>query len=96
MKYHWCIGANGRAYLYSIDWIPGPTAGREGLNTCAHVTDRLAAACDGRAAMPAYLRNPILSIHPGAPEPLRAALSVPYAVCRRDGLAARNLPLPDT
>ncbi len=56
MKYHWCIGANGRVYLHSIDWIPGQKTARTHLQPAAYASDRLAAACDGRAAVPEYLR----------------------------------------
>ena len=34
VTYHWCIGANGRMYLDSIDWICGQNADREFLSDC--------------------------------------------------------------
>ncbi|WP_321488194.1 hypothetical protein [uncultured Hyphomonas sp.] len=95
VKYHWSLTPNLRVYLYSIDWIPGQGAGREGLMPRAHPSDRLAAACDGRAAVPAYLSNPANSAHTGAPAPLQAVMAVLDAVCR-DGVARMSLPLPDT
>ena len=96
VKYHWSLTPNLRVYLYSIDWIPGQKPGREELKARAHFNDRLAAACDRRAAVPDYLRNPAISARPGAPAHLRAALSVPDAACHRAVLAGRKLPLPDT
>ena len=51
VKYHWSLTPNLRVYLVSIDWVPGQKAG---LKPRAHSSDRLAAACDGLALMPAY------------------------------------------
>ncbi|MEZ6000178.1 hypothetical protein [Hyphomonas sp.] len=98
VKYHWSITPNLRVYLYSIDWIPGQKTGREGLKPCAYASDRLAAACDGRAALPAYLSHPALSARPGTGRGLaRLVLSL---VVLAPGLCwderVRNLPLPDT
>ncbi|MEZ6001298.1 hypothetical protein [Hyphomonas sp.] len=54
VKYHWSITPNLRVYLVSIDWMPGQKAERDWLKPSEHYNDRLAAACDGRAAAPAY------------------------------------------
>ncbi len=105
VKYHWCIGANGRVYLHSIDWIPGQKKARTHLQPAAYASDRLAAACDGRAAVPEYLRlRPLslgrgvgvrgdaLSAHEVLAEMLRPLIPTPFSQGRR-GLA---LPLPET
>ena len=55
VKYHWSVTPNLRVYLVSIDWIPGQKAERDWLKPRAHFNDRLAAACDGRAAAPGYV-----------------------------------------
>ncbi|WP_321490237.1 hypothetical protein [uncultured Hyphomonas sp.] len=54
VKYHWSVTPNLRVYLVSIDWIPGQKAERDWLKPSPHFNDRLAAACDGRAAAPDY------------------------------------------
>jgi hypothetical protein len=86
VKYHWCVGPNGRVYLYSIDWIPGQKKERDLFAPAAHASDRLAAACDGRALVPAYARfcaAPHVAGIPSAARPIALAL-------------AANLPLPET
>ena len=67
VKYHWSVTPNLRVYLVSIDWIPGQKAG---LKPSPHFSDRLAAACDGRAAAPDYLHVQPLSLAPsiGGPD----------------------------
>ncbi|WP_321488950.1 hypothetical protein [uncultured Hyphomonas sp.] len=54
VKYHWSLTPNLRVYLVSIDWIPGQKAERDWPKPSPYFNDRLAAACDGRALMPAY------------------------------------------
>jgi hypothetical protein len=59
--YRWSLTPNLRVYLVRIEWIPGQKAERAWSKPRAHFNDRLAAACDGRAASPAYaaqLREP--------------------------------------
>jgi len=87
VKYHWCIGANGRVYLYSIDWIPGQKKDRDGLAPRAHASDRHAAACDGRAFTPAHV---LIFTHPV----FRAAAAPQPAI--RPAESAVHLPPPDT
>lgn len=112
VKYHWCIGANGRVYLHSIDWIPGQKTEREFLKPPAYSSDRLAAACSGVAYMPEHIR--VLSLGRGAglmgkgisARALLAAVMSPLisnpfvgrARCVRLSPRRRglNLPLPET
>jgi hypothetical protein len=63
--YRWSLTDNLRVYLVSIEWMPGQKAERAWLKPRAHVNDRLAAACDGRAAAPAYLHLQPLSLGRG-------------------------------
>jgi len=57
VQYHWSVTPNGRVFLTSIDWMPGQKTERTFPKP---VNDRLAAACDGRAFTPEYLRlNPL-------------------------------------
>ncbi len=65
VKYHWCIGANGRVYLHSIDWIPGQKKARTHLQPAAYTNARLAAACSGVAYTPEHLRLRPLSLGRG-------------------------------
>ncbi len=89
VKYHWCIGANGRVYLHSIDWIPGQKKERATLQPSQYSCARLAAACDGRAAVPAYTRLvPRLAPACFLPAP---RLGVPAPVA-----GTFLLPLPET
>ncbi|MEZ5999326.1 hypothetical protein [Hyphomonas sp.] len=84
VKYHWSVTPNLRVYLVSIDWMPGQKSERTWLKPSEHYNDRLAAACDGRAAMPAYaaqfgefhdaliataVRSPAMSGTPNLPLP---------------------------
>ena len=55
--YRWSVTDNLRVYLVSIEWMPGQKKERAILKPAAHASDRLAAACDGRAAMPEHLRT---------------------------------------
>ena len=65
VQYRWGVSPNGRVFLASIDWIPGQKKERTDLKTTKPCSDRLAAACDGRAAMPEYLRMLPLSLGRG-------------------------------
>ncbi|WP_321488882.1 hypothetical protein [uncultured Hyphomonas sp.] len=86
VKYHWALTPNLRVYLYSIDWIPGQAARREGLKPRPHFNDRLAAACDGRAAAPAYSVQ-FGECHDASATPAASCFAMPGAL---------NLPLPET
>ena len=84
--YRWSVTPNLRVYLVRIEWIPGQKAERAWSKPRAHFNDRLAAACDGRAAMPAYaaqLREP--RERRNAPAARRSATAYPL-----------TLPLPET
>ena len=86
--YRWSVTDNLRVYLVSIEWMPGQKKERTHLQPREHFNDQLAAACDGRAAMPEYLRTlPLTFAEANAERPL--ALASP----RETGL---NLPLPET
>jgi hypothetical protein len=103
--YRWSLTDNLRVYLVSIEWMPGQKAERAWLKPRAHVNDRLAAACDGRAAAPAYLHLQPLSLGRGvgvrgkgaSASAVRADMAYPHIPNpfspRRRGL---NLPLPET
>ncbi|WP_375208950.1 hypothetical protein, partial [Hyphomonas jannaschiana] len=59
--YRWSVTDNLRVYLVSIEWMPGQKTERAWLKPREHFNDRLAAACDRRAAAPAYLHlQPLL------------------------------------
>ncbi|WP_375209454.1 hypothetical protein, partial [Hyphomonas jannaschiana] len=55
--YRWSVTDNLRVYLVSIEWMPGQKAERAWLKPAAYASDRLAAACDGRMAVPEHLRT---------------------------------------
>ncbi|WP_375209728.1 hypothetical protein [Hyphomonas jannaschiana] len=63
--YRWSVTDNLRVYLVSIEWMPGQKKARTHLLPREHFNDRLAAACDGRAAAPAYLHLQPLSLGRG-------------------------------
>nr|WP_321442123.1 hypothetical protein [uncultured Hyphomonas sp.] len=88
VRYRWSLTPNLRVYLVRIDWIPGQKKERVHLQPAAYYNDRLAAACDGRAAMPDYTRLPVTA---GVPVP-EAAMRWPMPVRP----AMQNLPLPET
>nr|WP_321441351.1 hypothetical protein [uncultured Hyphomonas sp.] len=97
--YRWSLTPNLRVYLVRIEWIPGQKTECEWSKPRAHFNDRLAAACDGRAAMPAYGTNPTLSAHPGAgrgPATSRTMLAVLDPGLRRDEWHLGILPRPET
>mgnify|MGYP000097276985 CR=1 FL=1 len=50
------ITPNGRVFPICIHFRPEDKAAREWPKPRTYASDRLAAACDGRAAMPEYLR----------------------------------------
>ena len=84
--YRWSLTPNLRVYLVRIEWMPGQKAERAWSKPRAHFSDRLAAACDGRAASPAYaaqLREP--RERRTAPAARRSAPAYPL-----------TLPLPET
>ena len=97
--YRWSVTDNLRVYLVRIEWMPGQKTERAWLKPSEHYNVRLAAACDGRAAMPAFVTNPDISAHPGAgrgPVPRRAVLAVLDPGRRRDERHLGILPLPET
>lgn len=55
VKYRWSLTPNLRVYLVRIDWIPAQKTERSILKPATHSSNRLAAACDGRAAVPTYI-----------------------------------------
>jgi hypothetical protein len=52
--YRWSVTPNLRVYLVRIDWMPGQKKECAILKPATHASGCLAAACDGRAAAPAY------------------------------------------
>ena len=52
--YRWSVTDNLRVYLVRIEWMPGQKTERAILKPATHYSDRLAAACDGRMAVPTY------------------------------------------
>nr|WP_321512369.1 hypothetical protein [uncultured Hyphomonas sp.] len=88
--YRWSLTPNLRVYLVRIEWIPGQKKERAILKPATHASDRLAAACDGRMAVPEYVR-----VLPLTPTLARAdAVRPPFLASPREkGL---NLPLPET
>ncbi|MCA8890751.1 MAG: hypothetical protein KDA56_02765 [Hyphomonas sp.] len=81
---------NLRVYLASFEWMPGQKTERAILKPVTHASGRLAAACDGRAAMPEHLRT-----LPPSPTLARANAGRPLALAspRERGL---HLPLAET
>jgi hypothetical protein len=90
VKYRWSVTDNLRVSLVSIDWIPGQKSEREWLKPRANFNDRLAAACDGRAAALEYLH--LQSLIP----PLAPADDVRLHVVESPGERGFHLPLPET
>nr|WP_321510699.1 hypothetical protein [uncultured Hyphomonas sp.] len=84
--YRWSVTPNLRVYLVRIEWMPGQKKARAILKPAAHASDRLAAACDGRAATPAYSIQ-FGEYHDG---------SIASADRRRAQPRVLNLPLPET
>ncbi len=103
--YRWSVTDNLRVYLVRIEWMPGQKREHAILNSTAYSSDRLAAACDGRAAMPTYLRTLSLSLGRGVgvrgdalsahtilAETSRPLIPTPFSQGRRGS----RLPLPET
>jgi hypothetical protein len=86
--YRWSVTDNLRVYLVRIEWMPGQKSDPEWLTPSAQFNDRLAAACDGRAAMPDYIRT--LSLSLGL---VRKSGRIASA---RASVGMRGLPLPET
>jgi hypothetical protein len=86
--YRWSVTDNLRVYLVRIEWMPGQKAEPEWLTPSEHFNDRLAAACDGRAAMPEHLCTLSLS--------LGLARKSGRIASARASVGVRGLPLPET
>ena len=84
--YRWSITPNGRVFLTCIHFRPEDKAAREWLIPRKHLNDRLAAACDGRAAAPGYTTQ--------FSEPRDAGVAP--AIRRIAPACAINFPLPET
>ena len=83
---YWCsITPNGRVFLTCIHFGLKDKAANDWLKPREHFNDRLAAACDGLAAMPAYAQ---FCGHPDAHAGFAAATRLPAW--------AGALPLPET
>ncbi len=103
--YRWSVTDNLRVYLVRIEWMPGQKKEHAILKPAAYYNARLAAACDGRMAVPEYVRVLPLSLGRGVgvrgrgisansaradvPWPL---IPNPFSPRRR----ASALPLPET
>ena len=88
--YRWSVTDNLRVYLVSIEWMPGQKTERAILKPASHYSDRLAAACDGRASTPEHLRTlPLTLPFAGA----NAVRSLTLAIPEENG---SHLPLPET
>ncbi|MCA8890904.1 MAG: hypothetical protein KDA56_03575 [Hyphomonas sp.] len=88
--YRWSVTDNLRVYLVSIEWMPGQKTERAWLKPATYASDRLAAACDGRAATPEYLRA--LPLCPTLSR-ANAGHSLTLASPQKNG---SHLPLPET
>jgi hypothetical protein len=96
VKYRWSVTDNLRVSLVSIDWIPGQKSEREWLKPRANFNDRLAAACDGRAAALEYLHLQFL-IPPLAPaDDVRLHVVESPGGARLSSPPAGNLTRPQT
>ena len=89
--YRWSLTPNLRVYLVRIDWMPGQKTERAILKPAAHASDRLAAACDGRAAMPEHLRT-----LPLIPNPWFWRTPCVRLPSQAPGRRGSHLPLPET
>ena len=86
--YRWSVTDNLRVYLVSIEWMPGQKIARTHLLPASQYSDRLAAACDGRASTPEHLRTlPLTFAGANAGRPLA------LASLEENG---SHLPLPET
>jgi hypothetical protein len=88
--YRWSVTDNLRVYLVRIEWMPGQKSDPEWLKPSGQFNDRLAAACDGRAFAPDYLRT-----LPFTPSLARVDAMRPLLLAR-PGERGLNLPLPET
>jgi hypothetical protein len=89
--YRWSVTPNLRVYLVRIDWMPGQKTEHAILKPSAYASDRLAAACDGRMAVPEYVA--LVPCFPQAKPLLRpnaVEFAYPLQAPRERGL---NLPL---
>ena len=86
VKYHWGVTDNLRVYFVSIHWVPGQETEPDWLKPRAYFSDRLAAACDGRALMPAHAAQ-FGEYHDASTAPADRFSARPGAL---------NLPLPET
>jgi hypothetical protein len=101
--YRWSVTDNLRVYLVSIEWMPGQKKARAILKPAAHASGRLAAACDGRMAVPDYIHLRPLSLGRGAG--VRGGVAA-ASIARADmpwpliptpfSQGRRGLPLPET
>ena len=103
--YRWSVTDNLRVYLVSIEWMPGQKKARTHLQPREHFNDRLAAACDGRAAAPAYLHlQPLLLGEKGlgmrgkgiSARAMLAAITRPLTPTPLPKERGSHLPLPET
>ena len=85
-RYWWSITPNGRVFLTSIHFGLKDKAAKEWLKPRAHSSDRLAAACDGRAAVPAFAQY---CAQPSACREIAASYRPSHSM-------ACVLPLPET
>ncbi|WP_321488498.1 hypothetical protein [uncultured Hyphomonas sp.] len=90
-RYWWSITPNGRVFLTRIHFGLKDTAAREWLKPREHFNDRLAAACDGRAATPVHLRDSTICKERPAPRALTRLSNL-----HRGERAQLTLPLPET
>jgi hypothetical protein len=88
--YRWSVTPNLRVYLVRIEWIPGQKTEHAILKPAAHASDRLAAACDGRMAVPEHLRTLPAIPKPSLGRTQRVRLS------SQDRARCLTLPLPET
>jgi len=87
--YRWSVTDNLRVYLVRIEWMPGQKKEHAVLKPAARSNDRLAAACDGRAAVPAY--SALVPCFPQACLLRAVRMEAPAPVA-----PASLLPLPET
>jgi hypothetical protein len=86
VRYRWSLTPNLRVYLVRIDWMPGQKKECAILKPATHASGCLAAACDGRAAAPAY------SVQFGNDHDSGDMLAIRRFALRR----VLNLPVPET
>ncbi|MGB2177704.1 MAG: hypothetical protein ACPH9E_07160 [Hyphomonas sp.] len=87
--YRWSVTPNLRVYLVRIDWMPGQKTEQAILKPYTYGSDRLAAACDGRMAVPAY--TALVPCFPQAFRVRAPRMEAPASVA-----PAYLLPLPET